>query len=154
MKIIVSSLIVISLFTSCVDKNGFDNFNFTPAQEQWENNQINSRINDDKELQGTVTAVYLNKVMPNLYKEGEYFYISLYLKDDSQEVSFTLNDQPSIYQEKLPNNDEFKKFTNSTNKWNKYYLVGFLEQKGVDTLSLEVKNDKVFSNKMAFKKDE
>lgn len=154
MKIVLSLLTIISLFTACVDKNGFDNFHFTPEQEQWHNNEISSKIQDQTGFQGAISAVYLNKVMPTLYKGGEYFYVTLYLKDATQKISFTLNDQLSIFKEELPSNNEFKTFTNDANKWTKYYIVGFMEQKGIDTLSLEAKNNGISSSKMIFKKDE
>lgn len=154
MKIALTLLTLTTLFTGCVDKNGFDNFNFSQERQQWENNQINSKIQDQTQTQGIISAVYLNKVMPELYKGAEYFYVTVYLKNDSEQLSFTLNDQPSTLQEELTNNDNFKAFTNGAKQWNKYYIIGFLEQKGQDVLTLEAKNCNISSSKMVFKKDE
>lgn len=154
MKIALTLLTLTTLFTGCVDKNGFDRFNFSPERQQWENNQINSKIQDASETQGIISAVYLNKVMPKLYNKGEYFYVTVYLKNDSEKLSFTLNEQPSILQEELPDNNDFKAYTNGSKQWNKYYIIGFVEQKGQDTLSMEAKNSSISSNKMVFKKDE
>ena len=154
MKIALTLLTLTTLFTGCVDKNGFDRFNFSLEQQQWENNQVNSKIQDKTEIQGIVSAVYLNKVMPDLYKNAEYFYVTLYLKNESEQLSFTLNGQPSMLQEELPHENSFKKFTKDVKQWNKHYILGFMEQKEQDILSLEAKNDNISSNKMVFKKDE
>lgn len=156
MKTVTFLIITIILFTSCVDKNGFSNFNFTPQQEQWENNQVNSKIQDQEHTEGMITAVYLNKVMPDLYKGGEYFYLIVYLKDSRKRLSFTLNGQLSILEDELEENDRtlFQNFTKNSGKWNRYYIVGFSEQEDKDTLSLQAKSNVLSSEQMVFKKDE
>ncbi|MFT7859591.1 MAG: hypothetical protein ABXS93_01515 [Sulfurimonas sp.] len=154
MKTVLTLITTLTFLTGCVDKNGFDNFNFTPKQEHWENNQVTTKIESETQIDGTISAVYLNKVMPELYKNGEYFYVSLYLKDESVKLSFSLNAQNSLLQEKLKNNEEFQQFDKNTNRWNSYYIVGFAEQKDVESLRLEAKGVNLTSGKMIFKKDE
>ncbi|WP_428737856.1 hypothetical protein [Sulfurimonas sp.] len=154
MKIVLTLLIFITFFTACVDKNGFDNFHFSLEQEQWENNFISSKIEDKIGFQGTISAVYLNKVFPQKYKENEYFYIALYLKGGKQLLLYTLNSNNSLSVQELTNNNEFQNFMHSSNKWNRYFLVEFAEQKDIDVLSFEAKNETLSSSTMIFKKDE
>jgi hypothetical protein len=154
MKIVLILLTTITFFTGCVDKNGFDNFGFSLQKQQWENNFISSKIEDKNSFQGTISAVYLNKVLPEKYNKNEWFYLSIYLKDTTQKLTFTLNDQPSIVVKEIPNNDEFKEFVQTKKKWTKYYIVEFAEQKENDVLSFIAKNSTLASNKMIFKKNE
>lgn len=154
MKIVLTLLTTITLFTGCVDKNGFDNFGFSLQKQQWENNFISSKIEDQEGFQGIISAVYLNKVLPQKYNNNECFYLSIYLKDATQKLTFTLNEQASIVVKEIPNNDEFKEFVQTKKKWTKYYIVEFAEQKENDVLSFIAKNDTLSSSKMIFKKDE
>lgn len=154
MKIVLTLLTIISFFTACVDKNGFDNFGFSLQKQQWENNFISSKIEDQNEFQGTISAVYLNKVIPEKYHNSEYFYLSIYLKDTTQKLSFTLNDEASISVKELENNDEFQSFVQTKKQWTKYYIVEFAEQKENDVLNFKAYNNTLSSNKMVFKKDE
>lgn len=154
MKTLLTLLTSTILLSGCVDKNGFDNFNFSSQKQQWENNQINSRINYKTQMRGIVSAVYLNKVFPERYHDGEYFYVTFFLKDNTVKLDFLLNAEVATSIEELPNNAEFKNLVNDSREWNKYYIIGFAEQKDQDTLSLKVQNDILASGEMIFKKDE
>lgn len=156
MKLLLTFLIITLTFTSCVQKNGFSNFSFTPEQELWENNSINARIVNKEGIQGTINAVYLNKVMPQKYSDQEYFYVSVYLKHSFETLEFFLNDTPSVSVKKLQDDEleSFKEFLVAQNQWRKYYLVSFPIQEDVDVLSLITKNKNITSSTMMFKKDE
>ena len=155
MKNFVVIFFTLFFLGGCSVENGFSYFDFTLHEQNWENNRMSSPIamKQEQKAIGTVTAVYLNKVYPELYHDGEYFYISIYTKQDMNATQCFLNGELSLLQEELQSGDRFENLGHST-KWDKVYLVGFKELKGQDTLTLVVKNNDFSSTPMTFKKDE
>jgi hypothetical protein len=148
--LIISLLTII--FNGCTTHNAFDKFNITPTRELSEDSIQSFKLKHNNKVDGIVSVVYLNKVLPKLYKNNEYFYVYFYVKDKNTSVTFTLNGQPSMLREKLKANNEFSYLTSFDAFWSKYYLIGFKEQGNV--LDLNVSTSKAAEATLKFVKDE
>lgn len=148
--LIISLLTII--FNGCTAHNAFDKFNITPTRELSEDSIQSFKIKHNDKVDGIVSVVYLNKVLPKLYKNSEYFYIYLYVKDKNTSVKFTLNGEPSMLREELKPSNEFSYLTSFEAPWSKYYVVGFKEQGNV--LDLNVSTSKAAEATLKFVKDE
>jgi len=142
---------MVTLFTGCSHNNAFSEFNITKNQEKGEENLLSSKIYSENKVNGFISALYLNKVFPKRYKDGEYFYISLYLPNDKNSIHFILNKSHATKVTKLPAINEFSKIISFKGKWKDYYLVEFKE--GAKELKLSVENSNSSSKKMLFKKE-
>jgi len=137
MKLLLPILFLLITFLGCAQKNAFERFHLTASQELAEDNIQSSKVvNQKAEVVGIVSAVYLNKINPKLYKNYEYFYIYFYDKNENDTIGFSLNGMPALLAEKLPVRNEFTKLTSYHSKWNSYYLVGFAKQER--TLHLKI----------------
>jgi len=146
-------LILAIVFSGCAHKSAFEEFNISKEQELSENVIQSSKIENATNVIGIVSAIYLNKVRPKVYKNSEFFYISLYIrKEYSQKVAFLLNDKKAISVEELNATNEFITLTSNKAKWLKYYKVVFNKENNL--LRLEVKNKEGSSKVMVFQKDE
>jgi len=126
-------------FWGCAQKNAFERFHISKVQESAEDNIQNSKvINKKSEVIGVVTAIYLNKVKPQLYSDYEYFYVYLYAKNKNDAINFSLNGMPALLAEELSAQNEFTVLTSFKSKWNKYYLVGFAKQQGTLHLNIQM----------------
>lgn len=154
MKFLLIILLFLLTFSGCAQKSAFERFQLTKSQELAEDSIQSSKIvNGKNEVVGVVTAVYLNKVNPKRYKNNEYFYVYLYAKNKNAVIDFTLNQKPALLQEALPNINEFTALTAFTSKWNKYYLIGFAEEKEQNVLQLNINIDASHTT-LTFKKDQ
>ena len=151
MRTFLLTLLITSLFIGCAQQNAFEKFHFTGVKELSEDSIQTLKIKKATTTQGIITVVYLNKVLPKLYKDNEYFYVYYYIKDKNDTVSFTLNGNPSLLQEELKSENDFSYLTSFTAPWNKYYLLGF--QKEGNVLNLKIKTSKAASATLKFVKD-
>jgi hypothetical protein len=141
------------LFNGCAHKSAFEDFNITREQELSEDIIQSSKIEKNNYIDGIVTAIYLNKVRPKIYKKHEYFYIYMYRKDVKRyKVSFFLNSKQSIKVTELDNPNKFTSLTSANAQWLQYYLVEFNE--GNNILNLQIKSKGGNSTNLIFKKDE
>ena len=145
--LIITTLLI--LFNACSYDNAFSSFDITPKQAQSENSILSSKIQNKSQVNGIISVVYLNDVLPKEYRDSEYFYVSLYTKDKT-EVSFLLNDTQPLSIENLPAKNKFSTLTSFSPEWQKYYLVHFAEQG--KSLAFMAKNSTFSSEKMLFKK--
>lgn len=157
MKTFLILTIILTIFTNCSEKNAFSNFNITPNQEKSEDSLQSSKLFNHDTMQGIVSAVYLNSVMPKEYNDKEYFYIYVYTKNPNEKLEFFLNGIEANSIKELKVKNKFSNLTSFAGKWQKYYLVSFDTQG--DKLSLITKSSKVseneFSSKpMLFQKDD
>ncbi len=137
MKFISILVFFIITFGGCAQKNAFERFHISKSQELAEDNIQSSKVvNEKAEVVGIVTAVYLNKINPKIYKDYEYFYIYLYAKNKNDIINFSLNGMPALLAEDLSAKNEFTLLTSFASKWNQYYLVGFAKQQ--ETLHLNI----------------
>jgi asparagine N-glycosylation enzyme membrane subunit Stt3 len=138
-------------FDGCSTKNAFSNFKITDAQEKSEDNIQSSKIKDGKIVDGLVTAIYLNKVLPQTYKENDYFYVYLYTKHNNDNIKFLLNGNRALRVEELKAENMFTYLTSFKAEWSRYYLVAFKTED--NKLSFSVKNAQFSSNKLIFEKE-
>ena len=151
MKTFLIIFFLILLLDNCSDKNAFDNFNLSKAKELSEDSIQTLKIKQGNKIAGIVNVIYLNKVLPKLYKENEYFYIYYYMKDQNATVNFTLNEKPSLLLEELPARNKFSYLTSFSAPWSKYYLVGFQKQGNI--LKLQMSSNNAANVTVKFVKD-
>ncbi|HFB53525.1 MAG TPA: hypothetical protein ENJ67_02220 [Sulfurimonas autotrophica] len=147
--LIILSLTV--LFGACAKQNAFDKFELSATKELSEDNIQSLKIKQGDKVAGIVNVIYLNKVLPDLYKDNEYFYVYYYMKDKNATVHFELNGEPSLLREELPSKNEFSYLTSFEAPWSKYYLLGFKKQGNV--LKLSINSDTAASATVTFVKD-
>jgi hypothetical protein len=139
-------------FLACSHNNAFDRFKISHERELSEESIQSSKMLKGQESGGVVSAIYLNRVYPEVYKNGEYFYIYLYLEKEGSDIEFDLNNIPATTVKELNSTNAYTKLTSFDAEWNKYYLVEFKEQG--DELNLSVKNDQFSSPPLKYLKDQ
>jgi len=159
----LSIFIIFTLFTACADKNAFDKFNMQEDQELGAANLQSSKIKMSQNVDGIVSAIYLNKVYPKIYTNDEYFYVYLYLKDkkemfnpkklDDIKLTMRLNSKLPIKIKQLEAKNKFSHLALVENEWNLYYLVAF-KQESEDKISLVLETDQSRSDALVYQKDE
>ena len=139
------------LFNACSSHNAFEKFNISKTKELSEDSIQSAKIKKGDSVDGIVSVVYLNKVLPNLYKDNEYFYVYYYIKDKNATSQFLLNGKQSLLREELSANNEFSNLTAFDAPWSKYYLVGFKKEGNV--LNFTIQTSKEASATLQFIKD-
>jgi len=153
MKTFLIFLILTVIFQACGEKNAFSRFKLSQEQELSLNSLQSSKLKNGVEVNGVVSAVYLNDGDPQRFTNGEFFYIFMYVKDKSFPLTFTLNGKKPIYSVKeLTCDNEFTQLTAVNTKWNRYFIVTF-QQQG-DILNFQVTNGQFKSDVLRFEKDE
>ena len=140
------------IFSGCSKYNAFSNFNLTQAQEKSEDSIQSATINTKEGSVGLLSAIYLNRVYPQKYKDGEYFYVYLYTQIDKKKLDFFLNNNLCVELKELSVQNEFSHLVPSSEKWKKYYLVKF--KKEGEHLALQAKNSYISSAMILFKKND
>ncbi len=84
MKSFIIILLFLTIMSGCADKNAFDKFNMSLDQELSIDNLQSSKIKTTKNIDGIVRVVYLNNIYPDTYNLDEKFYVSIYLKKDTE----------------------------------------------------------------------
>ncbi len=151
MKTFLIILLFIISFSNCSTNNGFHQFDMSETQEFSEEAIQGSIIKNDKENDGLITVIYLNKVYPQKYKEYEYFYAYLYTKSDSKNIKFLLNEEEALLVEELPSYNKFSNLTSFKAKWQRYYLLKFKKQGSV--LNFKVQNTGFSSESIEYLKE-
>ncbi|WP_321778325.1 hypothetical protein [Sulfurimonas sp.] len=163
MKYTLPIIIFSLLFFGCADKNAFSKFNMQKTQELSAANSQSSKVKTGENIDGIVSAIYLNKVYPNIYTVNEYFYVFLYLKDEKKmynpnstddiKLTIKLNNKLPIKVEELSNENKFSYLASVKNEWQRYYLLAY--KKDVNsTLNLALESGLSSSDKLVFQKDE
>jgi len=151
MKTFLITILFMFVFDGCSSKNAFSSFQMTSEQEKSEDNMQSSKIKDGDTIDGLVTVIYLNKVIPQTYKVDEYFYVYLYTKHNNDSIKFLLNGNEALKVKELEPKNMFTHLTSFKAEWSKYYLVVF---KAEDSkLSFNVKNMQFSSNNLVFEKE-
>ena len=106
-------------------------------------------IYNSLEIKASMIATYLNPLNKK-YKNGEYFFISIYIDNDFDEPKkyglnnknylLILNGLKPIYKKELDRDSELAKMMPFNNEWGHLYLVKFPKQKGKE-LKLELINE-------------
>ncbi|MEN4053243.1 hypothetical protein [Sulfurimonas sp. NWX79] len=151
MRTFLATVLFILLFIGCAQKNAFEKFHFTSVKELSEDSIQTLKIKKGTKVEGVINVIHLNKVLPEMYNQNEYFYVYYYIKDKNDTVTFTLNGKPSLLQEELESENEFSYLTSFTAPWSKYCLLGF--QKEGNVLNLKIETSKAVNATLQFVKD-
>jgi hypothetical protein len=163
MKFFLITLTFIILITGC-SQNAFTKFDLDKEQELSVSSSRTSKItfSNSKKIYGIFSAVYLNRINPESFKENEYFFIYMYLKNENSlkksallkniNSSITLNDKFPADIKELPHANKFTHLISVKNKWNKYYLVTFKKEKDLKQLNLLFEQEGLSSAVLTYKK--
>ncbi len=152
MKYTIIILTAIITLTGCARNNAFDNFKLNEKQELSINSLQSSKIKSQKNIDGIVSAIYLNQIYPKLFNNNEYFFVYYYSKTDSGNIKLKLNGQLPIKIKKLNSNNRFTSLIKTKNSWNSYYLVAFKKQ-DKKTINLLLENYPYVSDLLSYQKD-
>jgi len=163
MKYILTILTFWLLFMGCADKNAFSKFNMQKDQELSAASLQGSKIKMGENVEGIFSAIYLNKVYPNVYTHNEYFYVYLYLKDEKKmhdtntlddiKLTMKLNGRLPIKIKKLDAKNKFSHLASVESEWMRYYLVAF-EKEEENAINLVLETDQSSSDVLEYQKDE
>ncbi len=153
-KLTVAALISSAMifFSGCSHKNAFTKFNFDKEQELSASSIQSSKISLEGEVAGLASVIYLNDVYPKLYTKDEYFYISLYLKENKNDFSVKLNGKTPLKVDKLQSKNKFSHLSGKQSEWNRYYLVKFKKQG--KRLNLVLESGQSSSAVLKYRKDQ
>jgi hypothetical protein len=122
-------------FSGCAQKGTFDLFKMDEAHERAVEQLRTDAIVLSLETKAIISSIYLNKIDPLKYKEGENFIIAVYFeKDDkgnwereleSDGYNLTLNGKKATLIEPLTESDPRRSIIPIQNNWNRYYFVRF-----------------------------
>ena len=155
MKIFLTSLTFMLVFSSCADKTAFSRFEMSKEQELTVSSLQSSKIVSGERVDGSFSAIYLNEIYPDSMSEYESFYVSLFLKQDKENFKIRLNGKLPLSIEKLPYTNKFSHLALVENEWNNYYLVIF--EKDAQTkarLSLQLESGLSSGAVLTYQKDE
>jgi hypothetical protein len=163
MRYILTILTFSLLFMGCADKNAFSKFNMQPDQELSAASLQGTKIKNGDNVEGIFSAIYLNKVYPNVYTLNEYFYVYLYLKDEKKmhdsntlnEIKLTLklNGKIPLKVKKLDAKNQFSHLASVHSEWKRYYLVAF-EREEESEINLVLETDQSSSDALTYQKGE
>jgi hypothetical protein len=152
MKTLLTFMVVITFFGGCSTKNAFEKFSFSKTRELSEDTILSEKIVKNQEIAGIASVVYLNKVLPDVYNDREYFYIYYYIKESDKKIEFLLNKKRPVATNKLPAQNQFTYLTHFEANWNNYYLVSF-EKESKNRLNLDLISNKGATAHFVFIKD-
>ncbi len=163
MRYLLTTLMFVVLFCGCADKNAFTKFNMQTAQELGAASLQGSKIKTADNTEGVVSAIYLNKVYPNIYSVNEYFYVYFYLKYEKKmydpnsleeiELTMKLNNKLPVKIKELSHDNKFSNLALVKSKWRRYFLVAF-ESEDENELSLVLESGQSSSDALVYQKDE
>ena len=152
MKTFLLITLIFALFTGCSSSNAFSRFHLSESQAKGENSILSSKIYSKNEVVGMVSTLYLNQVLPEKYKNNEWFYLSVYTKKDLENLKFLLNGKEPLLVQELNASNEFSSLISSNEKWKKYYLLEF--KKVGETLHLQLKSSSYSSLVLSYAKED
>jgi len=136
MKFFLIILTFLTLFSGCSKKNAFYEFKMDKEQELGIANLKSSKIvSKNGDVIGVFSAIYLNNVYPETYKEDESFFIFIFTKEKKElydtnkptdtNLKIKLNSKLPIKIEELSQENRFSHLVDIKNNWNRYYIVTF-----------------------------
>lgn len=148
MRFPVLGLIALLSLSGCADKGAFDLFTMDKAHERSVEQLRTGSIVLSLETKAIISAIYLNPVYPQQYKDGEFFIAAIYFENDMRSVKkrdindigyhLTLNGKEPVEIEELKESDVRRQLMPVRNTWNRFYLVKYNNfTEGALTLELE-----------------
>ncbi len=137
-------------FSGCTQQGTFDLFKMDAAHERAVEQLRTGSIVLSFETKAIVSSLYLNKVDPLRYKDGEHFIVSVYFeKDDRSDKKrdlesngyvLKLNGKKATLIEPLDEKDSRRTLIPIQNNWNRYYYARFNSEQNV-SLTLRLENN-------------
>lgn len=135
MRFYMLSLIALFTMSGCADRGAFDLFKMDAAHERSVEQLRTGSILLSLETKAIISALYLNPVYPDDYKDAESFIVTLYFEHDIRSVKernihdigyrLTLNGKEPLEMEELPEKDLRRNLIPVRNTWNRFYLVKY-----------------------------
>lgn len=151
------SLIAIAgllMFGGCAEKGAFGMFKMDEAHERAVEQMRSGSIVQSFETKAILSAVYLNPIYPDEYKDGDYFITAIYFEKRNLETkkwdisehgyALTLNGTEPSSMEEIRDNDPRRNLIPIQNNWNRYYLIRFENVTG-SALALKLENNQTGS---------
>ncbi|MFY9141365.1 hypothetical protein [Sulfuricurvum sp.] len=147
-------------FSGCSQKGAFDLFKMDEAHERSVEQLRSGAILLSLETKAIFSTLYLNKVDPIKYSEGENFIASVYFeKDDttkkrdleSNGYTLRLNGKEAALIEQLEEKDPRRALMPIQNNWNRYYYVKFNSEQN-SSLVLRLENNQTGSVVLNYQK--
>jgi hypothetical protein len=148
MRFSLLGLIALLSLSGCADKGAFDLFTMDKAHERSVEQLRTGSIVLSLETKAIISAIYLNPVYPEQYKDGESFIAAIYFENDMRSVkkrdfkdigyALTLNGKEPAEIEELKETDVRRQLMPVRNTWNRFYLVKYNNfSEGALALALE-----------------
>lgn len=152
-KRVVAPILAAFILSGCQTYNAFDMFKKDDSYEKALMETKNAQIINSLETKAKISATYLNPLYPAEYKDGEYFFVGVYIPNDydSPKNAGLFNKEyrlatkggieAKIVQEilKKEQNELYRKMPH-TDVWSRYYVVSFPKQSGDAALELTLKS--------------
>lgn len=148
-------------FSGCAQKGAFDLFKMDEAHERAVEQLRSGTILLSLETKAIISSVYLNKIDPVMYKDGENFLVALYIDKDSTAIkdrdwesygySLMLNGLKATAVESLDEKDLRRSLIPVQNNWNRYFIIRFDPVVG-DSLVLRLENNQTGSVELNYRK--
>lgn len=161
MRFSVLGLIALLSLSGCADKGAFDLFTMDKAHERSVEQLRTGSIVLSLETKAIISALYLNPVYPEQYKDGESFIVAIYFENDIRSVkkrdlkdigyALTLNGKEPMEIEELPEKDLRRSLMPVRNTWNRFYLVKY-KNFSEGTLALALENNQTGSVVLNYQK--
>lgn len=156
--IALSALLALS---GCSQKGAFGLFKMDAAQERAVEETRSGTIVQSFETKAIFSSLYLNKIDPKMYKDGEYFITALYFEKDNRAIRnldfaeygyhITLNGKTPTSIESLDDKDARRRLMPTQNTWNRYYLIRF-DSVPERALALQLENNQIGSVVLNYQK--
>lgn len=173
-KILKLSLLSATLFfTGCSHSTAFDFFSVDSYYEKAVSNMKKASMVSAMETKAILHAIYLNNVDPLKYKDGEYFFVSIYIIEDAYDpkehglrnLDYTLKilaNDPSQENKKiyvlpaelteLEEDHVLRRTMPIQTNWNHYYLLKFETNEDAQ-IKLSFENDRYGKVPLVFQKE-
>lgn len=156
--IALSALLV---FSGCSQKGAFDLFKMDESHERAVEQLRSGTILLSLETKAIISTLYLNKIDPLTYKDGEYIIASVYFEHDNRSVRkrelesngyrLTLNGKKATLIEMLDEKDPRRALMPIQNNWNRYYFIRF-DSASEPSLALRFENNQTGSVELTYSK--
>lgn len=138
-KIILLTFALIIAGCSSKNEGMLSYLNIDEQTEKALNYTKSAQIVNSLELRAKITATYLNPLYPDKYKDGEYFFVGVYIPgdygkpkpEDVNRTDYRLvlkskdGNSSALSAEIVDKKSHFFKSMPHTDNWSRYYVVGF-----------------------------
>ena len=154
MKIFFTIFTILILLSGCGTRNAFSNLGLSAEQEVALENTKNGKLSFENKVGGVFSVIYMNNISSKLDKNFINFYVSIYLKEKSEDLSITMNQKKSLWIKEMPHENEFSSLLPSKSEWNKNYIVSFENDENNNTINLLIESDQFSSGQLHYLKDQ